>query len=351
MTILVLVVALVFAVGVTPLIRQLALRLNFVAIPRKDRAHQQPTPLMGGVALYIGLAGAMVLLSIASMVEPERDASISLGELYIILLVGTVIALIGLWDDWRSLPPKIKAFLQLIPIIVLPATTSIKIQMQLPELLNFVLTILWFMYIVNAFNYMDNMDGTAAMVATVTAMFFTVISAINGQFVLAALAAAIAGTSFGFLRYNLFTSTQMIFMGDSGSLFLGFLLAVIGIELQFPAESPWITWPVPVLVLGVIIFDTGLVFISRTRRGQSFFQGGTDHLSHRLSRLGLDRYGVPFALGLVNAALGCVALLVMQSTLINSLAAQVLVGSIGLYLLYKLEFAASYEFITGKSPQ
>lgn len=351
MTIIVLLVALIFAVGVTPLIRQLALRINFVAIPRKDRSHQTPTPLMGGVALYIGLAGAMVLLSTTFSIQPEPDKTLSLSELYVILFIGTVLALVGLWDDWRSLSPKVKAACQLIPLLWLPLETSIKIQMHIPEALNFLLTIIWFMYIVNAFNYMDNMDGVAAMAATVAAMFFTVIAAINDQFVLAALAAAITGTSFGFLRYNLFASTQRIFMGDSGSLFLGFLLAVIGLKLRFPAESPWVTWPVPVLVLGVIIFDTGLVFISRLRRGQSFLQGGTDHLSHRLSRLGLDRYGVPFAIGLIGSGLGCLALLVMQSTLINSLAAQALSAIVGLYLLYRLEFKATYEFITGKSPQ
>jgi UDP-GlcNAc:undecaprenyl-phosphate GlcNAc-1-phosphate transferase len=105
---------------------------------------------------------------------------------------------------------------------------------------------------------------------------------------------------------------------------------------------------VPVLVLGVPIFDTGMVFISRWRRGQSFLQGGTDHLSHRFARLNLGRYGTPFAIGLLGSALGCTAILVMHSTLVNSVGTQIAVALFALYLLYKLEFKASYTFITGK---
>ncbi len=352
MTTFVLLVALVFAIIITPVIRQLALRLNFVAIPRQDRTHQTVTPLMGGVALYLGLTGAIVLLVLfVALVEDqvEQDETWPFSELFIVLGTSTLLAAVGLWDDWRQLKPTLKALFQLPPIIVLLLTTSIEIQMQIPETLNFILTICWFMYIINAFNYLDNMDGVAAITATVSAAFFTVIAVINGQFLVAALSAAIAGTSFGFLRYNLFATDRPIFMGDVGSLLLGYLLAIIGVKLVFKAESPWITWPVPVLVLGIPIFDTALVFISRMRRGQNFLKGGTDHLSHRLARLEFGRYGVPFAIGLVCAGLGCTAILVMHSSLENSIAAQIATAGVAIYLLYRLEFTASYEFITGQS--
>jgi UDP-GlcNAc:undecaprenyl-phosphate GlcNAc-1-phosphate transferase len=146
----------------------------------------------------------------------------------------------------------------------------------------------------------------------------------------------------------LFVTEKKIFMGDVGSLFLGYLLAVIGLKLTFEAESPWVTWPIPVLVLGLPLFDTAMVFISRFRRGQGFLVGGTDHLSHRLSRMEFGRFGVPFAIGLLGSALGCVALIIMHSTLINSFTAQITVGIVALYMFYKLEFAADYEFRTGK---
>lgn len=353
MTILVLLIALTFAIIVTPIVRQLAIQFNFVAIPKKDRAHSITTPLMGGVALYIGLTGAIVLMSIVGAIAStsiEWDNTLPFKEMFIVLGSGTALAIVGLWDDWRPLSPKVKLVLQLIPVIILPLTTSVNVQMRnIPDQLNFVITVVWFMYTINAFNYMDNMDGVAAITATVAGTFFTVIAVINGQWVVAALASAVAGTSFGFLRYNLFETDKKIFMGDVGSLFLGYLLAVIGLKLTFEAESPWVTWPVPVLVLSLPLFDTALVFISRFRRGQGFLVGGTDHLSHRLSRMGFGRYGVPFAIGLLGSAAGCVALIIMHSTLINSLTAQVVVGLVALYMFYKLEFAADYEFRTGKS--
>lgn len=351
MTILVLLIALIFAVGVTPLVRQLALRINFVAIPRTDRAHQETTPLMGGLAMYIGLTGSILLLSLIANVFPSsiiEDTAWPLSELYIVMLSGTILALIGLLDDWKRLPPKLKLALEIPPVLILPLMTSIKIQLSVPHFINFGLTVCWFIYMINAFNYLDNMDGVAATTSTVAGMFFTVIAVINEQFLVAALAAAIAGVSFGFLHYNLFEYKRKIFMGDVGSLFLGFLLAVIGVKLVFKAESPWITWPVPVLVLGVPVFDTALVFISRLRRGQSFLKGGTDHLSHRLARLNFGHYGVPFAIGLIGSALGSGAILVMHSSFINSLAVQIVVGIVALYMMIKLEFTVPYEFITGK---
>jgi UDP-GlcNAc:undecaprenyl-phosphate GlcNAc-1-phosphate transferase len=320
-----------------------------VAHPAANRAHQTSTPLMGGLALYIGLTVPMVVfVGAVHFIAPEQ-IDLSLSDWSIIVVSGTLLMLIGLWDDWKTLDSRTKLLLEFLAVIIVPvATEAVKIQMRIPELINLVLTVLWFLYLINAVNYQDNMDGTAATIAVVAAMFFMVISVINGQFLVASLSAAVAGTAFGFLRYNLFDSNRKIFMGDSGALFLGFMLAVIGIILRFEAESPWITWPVPVLILGVPIFDTGLVFISRTRRGQSFFEGGIDHTSHRLARIGMGRFGVPFALGLMGSALGCAAILVMHSDLMNSIAIQLFVALAGLYVFYRLEIRPSYEFRTGK---
>lgn len=352
MAVLVLITALIFAVVVTPMVRNLAIRIGFVAVPKSDRAHTKTTPLMGGVALYIGFMGAILLLAFIIQIvttAETTDPTLNFSELIIILVCGTVIAAVGLIDDWYTLPSYAKLGLQILPVLVLILVTDIRIEMPLPDIVNRGLSICWFLYVINAFNYTDNMDGIAGMIATVAGMFFTVITLINGQIMVAALAAAVAGTSAGFLRFNLFENERKIFMGDVGSLFLGFLLAVIGVKLTFPAESPWVTWPVPVIVLGIPIFDTALVFISRWRRGQSFLAGGTDHTSHRFKRLGFDRFGTPFAIGLLGSALGCAAIIIMNSSLEDSLAMQILVGCCGLYLLYRIEFAASYEFITGKS--
>jgi UDP-GlcNAc:undecaprenyl-phosphate GlcNAc-1-phosphate transferase len=350
MATLTLLIALFFAVIATPLVRQLAINIDFVARPRSDRAHSIPTPLMGGVALYLGLTLPIVIIALGLLViTPDfADESFKYKDLLVVLGSGTALAVVGLWDDWNTLRPRMKLLLEFLAILPIPLLTEVYIALPIPELINIGLTFLWFLYVINAFNYLDNMDGAASMTAVIAATFFTVIAVINEQLLVASLAAAVAGTSFGFLRYNLFDSKRKIFMGDVGSLFLGFILAVLGVTLSFKAESPFITWPVPVMVLGVPIFDTALVFISRTRRGQNFFKGGVDHTSHRLSRLGFGHYGVPFGLGLLGTALGCAAILVMHSDLYNSIAIQLIVAGAALFLLYRLELNASYEFRTGK---
>lgn len=351
MSIIVMFIAFGFALFFTPIVRQIAIRMDFVAVPKGNRAHQTVTPLMGGVALHLGFTAAMLVLAVAlDTIDPNTTLdTLSIRDLFIVFGCGTVMAIIGLWDDWRDLDSRFKLVLQFVPVVLLVVFTDIGIQMPVPEAINILLTFIWYLYVINAFNYMDNMDGVAAMTATVAAMFFSVVAIINGQFLLASLSAGIAGVSFGFLRHNLFESDRKIFMGDVGSLFLGFLLATVGLTLTFEAESPWVTWPVPVLILGVPIFDTALVFISRWRRGQSFLDGGTDHLSHRFNRLGFGRFGVPFAIGLLGSLLGAVAILIMHSELGDSLAAQIFVAFCALYMLYRLEIRAPYSFITGKA--
>ena len=353
MSILVLLTALAFVVVVTPTVRQIAIRIDFVAKPRSDRAHQTTTPLMGGVALYIGLILAIILftflLAIASDIWDFDDTTWSINAVYITLAMSILMGLVGLFDDRYRFPPFLKAGLQLVVVIILLETTDISVHMPTVNTFNYYLTICWILYVMNAFNYLDNMDGTAATVASVAAIFFAMIATINDQVLVAALASAIAGISLGFLRYNLFADKQKIFMGDAGSLFLGYWLAIIGIKLTFQVESPLITWPVPVLVLGIPLFDTSMVFISRLRRGERFLTGGVDHLAHRLDRLDYGRYGVPFLLGFINMLLGSVAVLVMHSNITTSLIMQGVVLMIGLYAFYHLEYQATHEFITGNT--
>ena len=126
------------------------------------------------------------------------------------------------------------------------------------------------------------------------------------------LAAGVLGASLGFARYNLPLPKSTIFMGDSGSLFLGFLLAVLGIKIRIPQNVTDITWMIPVIVLGLPIFDTTMVFISRMRRGVSFFRGGVDHTTHRLSRYGMDKLSVALTVSLITGALGLVAIFVTR---------------------------------------
>ena len=136
-------------------------------------------------------------------------------------------------------------------------------------------------------------------------------------------------------------------MGDSGSLFLGFLLAVLGIKIRIPANEPEITWMVPIIVLGLPIFDTAMVFISRTRRGVSFFRGGVDHTTHRLARLGMDPLSVAFAVALICGALGLIAIFVTQASKSQAYLIFASLGVIFVYALWQLELRPSLKIRTG----
>jgi UDP-GlcNAc:undecaprenyl-phosphate GlcNAc-1-phosphate transferase len=170
----------------------------------------------------------------------------------------------------------------------------------------------------------------------------------NGQYLVSALAAAVMGACLGFLRYNLPLPRATIFMGDAGALFLGFILANLGIKMRFPDNVNYVTWMVPVLVLGVPLFDAMLVFISRYRRGVSPMQGGVDHFSHRLSRLGFGPLGATLALDLVGGALGMTAVFVMQANVFEGYLLGGLVFVCACYVLWRLEWRLPYEFRVGR---
>jgi UDP-GlcNAc:undecaprenyl-phosphate/decaprenyl-phosphate GlcNAc-1-phosphate transferase len=159
-----------------------------------------------------------------------------------------------------------------------------------------VITVVWVVGITNAMNLLDNMDGLSAGVATIAAWTFFMVAALNGQYLVAGLSVALAGCAAGFLRHNYHPAK--IYMGDAGSLFLGFVLAALGIRLRLDAGPPIAVF-VPILVLTVPLLDTGLVVLSRLHRGVSPFQGGADHTSHRLVRAGLP---VRRAVGLIYLA-------------------------------------------------
>jgi UDP-GlcNAc:undecaprenyl-phosphate GlcNAc-1-phosphate transferase len=175
--------------------------------------------------------------------------------------------------------------------------------------MNLALSLLWIVGVTNAFNLLDNTDGLAGGVGMVAAGYFLLMAATNGQILVGGLAAAVLGACAGFLLFNF--NPARIFMGDSGSLFLGLIMAALGIKLRFPSNTNWVTWMVPVLVLGVPIFDTLLVVISRLRRGKNpLTTPGQDHLSHRLNRLGWTRRETVLVLYLVTSALGGLSLFV-----------------------------------------
>jgi UDP-GlcNAc:undecaprenyl-phosphate GlcNAc-1-phosphate transferase len=191
--------------------------------------------------------------------------------------------------------------------------------------------------ITNALNLMDNMDGLAGGVAAVASVFFFLIATLTNQYLIAPLAAVLLGGCLGFLYYNF--KPGAIFMGDTGSLMLGFILAAVGMKLRFPDSIPGdrVTWMVPLLVLGVPLFDTLLVTISRIRRGIPISRGGKDHFSHRLVAMGFTKREAVLILYLVQAALGVAALFVMQADLLVGYAMGAVVLICAVPAIYRLE--------------
>ncbi len=273
------------AASLTPLLRQFALHRDVVDAPDGERKLQtHAIPYLGGIAIAVSATLTPVL---ASWLRgyPGSDLRLLAG----VLLPALVLSGVGLLDDMRGLPPLPRFLMQsaagaVTAVLLTGAGTTATLSVL--ELFNVALTVFWVVGVTNALNLLDNMDGAASGTAAIAAVGFFAIAASNGQFLVGALAIALAGACAGFLVWN--RHPARIYMGDSGSLFIGFMLAALGMRLELVHVAQFNALLVPVLVLAVPILDTSLVVTSRIRRGLSPFVGGLDHLSHRLRRTGLD---------------------------------------------------------------
>ncbi|MBI4673335.1 MAG: undecaprenyl/decaprenyl-phosphate alpha-N-acetylglucosaminyl 1-phosphate transferase [Chloroflexi bacterium] len=270
------VASLILALGVTPLARRVAFALGILDQPTARKVHTSPMPLLGGVAIYLAFLAALLLFSDAFYVN----------QVIGILLGATWVSFLGIWDDWQGLRPLVKLGGQFFAIAIL-ILTGVQVEFLHNPFLNIFITAAWIVGITNAVNFLDNMDGLSGGVAAIASAWFLVLSLLNGQLLVAPFAAALMGASLGFLVYN-FNPAQ-IFMGDAGSLFLGFTLAALGVKLRFPGQPDTVTWMIPILVLGVPVLDMTLVTVSRLRRHVNpWTTAGKDHLSHRLVQMGMS---------------------------------------------------------------
>jgi len=294
---------------VTPLVRSAATHFGVTDTPNARKIHANPVPLLGGAAIWLGFVLTLLVFDLGFV---QQFGSLIAGA--------TVASLVGLWDDRWGMKPLSKLFGQSVAATLMVAFgTSVHFLHNAP--LDMAVTVLWVIGITNALNLMDNMDGLAGGVAGWAAFFFFLLGLMSGQRLLAPLALALTGACLGFLYYNF--KPGHIFMGDTGSLFLGFMLAAVGIRLRFPpllydpitgvpSSHEAATWLIPLLVLGLPIFDTTLVTLSRLRRGVPITRGGRDHTSHRLVALGATRHEAVLILYIVCALLGIAAMAVMN---------------------------------------
>jgi UDP-GlcNAc:undecaprenyl-phosphate GlcNAc-1-phosphate transferase len=322
-TLLVIAASFCLALILTPLVRAAARRFGFVAAPKSDRWHKKPTAMLGGVAIWLSVV----------LVSSVFSLQITYGKQ--ILLASSFLFLVGLVDDLIHVKPYQKLIGQILGAayvvyygLTLPWTNS--------KLLNMALAIFWLIGITNAINLLDNMDGLASGIAIIAAGFLALSFGNTGQFTEALIMLIFAGGLLGFLVYN--SNPASIFMGDCGSMFVGFFLASSALINLSGGRSRSLVpvLAVPILILFIPIFDTTFVTVLRKLSGRAASQGGRDHTSHRLVALGMsERHAVLMLYGFA-ALSGVLAILVQRTRLDVSLAAiagfTIVLTLVGVYL-------------------
>jgi len=259
--------SLIVSLIATPICIKLANRFEIIDKPKDDRWHEKPIPRMGGMAIFISFLVSSIFLH-----EFEKDT-------LIVLLGGLGIFGLGLIDDKFGTIPKLKFTVQLIIAVVL-ALLDVRLKI-LSKPIAIPITVFWIVGITNGFNLIDNMDGLSTGVTVIAALALFGLSLQKGETSVALLSLAIAGSCLGFLKYNF--NPAIVFMGDCGSLFLGYILATLVILGAWQQNSSFtVSFFPPVLIMSVVIFDTTLVTILRLMHGRMPWQGGKDHSSHRL---------------------------------------------------------------------
>lgn len=298
-------IALVVAFVMTPIVRYISLKTGAVAAPGERRVHTRPIPNIGGIAIYLGVVVA--LLSTVTNLSSNRS-------IWGVLIGGTFITIIGVIDDKVELSPKVKLLGQLIAATILVAC-GIKIQFVTNPFGGMIylgfwgvpLTIFWVVSIVNAVNLIDGLDGLAAGVCTIAALTMLMVGLEEGNVWIVFLTAALAGSALGFLPFNF--NPAKIFMGDTGAMFLGFILATVSTAGALKSATV-ATLLVPVIAMGVPIFDTLFAIIRRKASGRPVSQGDQGHLHHRLLQMGLTHRQTVLVIYLISVCLGLTAIVI-----------------------------------------
>ncbi len=290
-SILLLVVSII-AFVITPLFRNIARKLRIMDYPGGRKLQANPVAYLGGLAIITPITLGSFLLFFTSVTIDLKQ------QLYLgLILPALAIAIVGLLDDIYQLPPWPRFISQsavgVITSFILYLSGS-GVEIFDNQLLNSSATILWVVTIINALNFIDNMDGLGTSISMVASLALFILSYINNQYLVAALSLAIFACCLGFLFWN--KKPASIYLGDAGSLYLGFLLAAISIRIDLDDDSAPIKALVLILILAIPVIDTTQVVVSRIVKGKSPFEGGLDHISHLLLNRGLSQRLVLFIL-------------------------------------------------------
>lgn len=266
----------------TPVMIWLGHRWGLVDEPNERRIHRDSTPRTGGIAIYLGFVAAVLVNSILA------------DWMVAILIAGTLLLVVGIWDDARELPAWSKLLVQLIGaslVIYSGKVLTLFPDGPMGDTLNIALTFLWIIGITNAFNFFDGMDGLAPGLAVLIAFFMGIVAFDTKQPGLGWLAVAILGAGLGFMPYNFrLKGSAFVFLGDAGSTFLGFTLACLAVKGNWADNNPIVSFSNPILIFGVLIYDMIHITVERIAMGKvTSLKGwidyvGKDHLHHRLER-------------------------------------------------------------------
>jgi UDP-GlcNAc:undecaprenyl-phosphate GlcNAc-1-phosphate transferase len=301
------VLPLLISLGLTPLLRALAVRFGHLDKPTDIKTHKTPTPLLGGAAIFAAFAASLVAMRFYTSFPTG-----TLRDLRVILLGGGVMFALGFIDDLRKphgLGFKTKFAVQ-FAVAAFIAAYGIRIHFIQPDYLGFALSVIWIVGVSNAFNIIDIMDGLSAGQAALAAFGFLLIAFPSESIYVNFASASLAGAALGFLPYN-FSKKYKIFMGDSGSLLCGFVLALVAMGTKYSDVNPLGVYA-PLFILAVPIYDTIFVSVMRLRRGHSPFLGSRDHFALRLEKIGFSGRQVVRLASLATLALALFAWLMTQ---------------------------------------
>ena len=308
----------------TPIVKRIAISLRILDHPNKRKIHSHPIPLLGSIAIYIGILSGLLFTEVNPFVGEEFRT---------IFFCATLLLIVGLWDDAGFLHPQIKLLVAMPIAGLILIFTDLGLKIFPWKLLNPFFTLFWVVGITAAYNLLDGMDGLSTGVCVIASFFYSLIGTATGDPTLFYLSLPMMGACLGFLIFNFHPAK--IFLGDSGAILLGFLLAAMGLRVANTDSLPILTrWMLPLFILAVPIFDTSLIILSRLRRGLvPFLHPGKDHSHHRILNLGLGQRKTVLLIYVFCLAGGLVSLLIYRLPVF------------GAYLLFSLAFLCSLALL------
>ncbi|UCD55453.1 MAG: undecaprenyl/decaprenyl-phosphate alpha-N-acetylglucosaminyl 1-phosphate transferase [Candidatus Omnitrophota bacterium] len=318
-------IALIISYGFTPLARQIAFKIRLLDHPNSKKSHAHATPLLGGLSIFLAFFTAILFTT-------HINRFIICG----ILVGGAILMTLGIIDDKLGMMPGMKLSGQILAALI-AYKMGVRVITFEDYYVSMFFTVFWIVGITNAFNLLDNLNGLSSGIAGISAIFFGIIALLDSQIYIAILSFALAGGCLGFLKHNF--PKASIFMGDSGSMFLGFTLASIAVLGSWETDKISLSLSLPILVLGYPIFDTTLVTLLRLIEKRPVFLGGKDHSSHILASLKFKKKRAVLVIYVVSILLGFSALLVSVLPLAIAILIFIIVVcnmiSFGVYLALK----------------